>query len=184
MKQLFYVGALSILAASPSFANGNDRGFYLGGAVGSVSTDFGGIESDGTLYGIYGGYDFNSWFGLETSLMLSGNLENKYFDVYVGTLTVTPTLTFPINSYFSIYTKAGIASMAMELSNSSSSETYSDLTWTYGVGVKAAITPNIVARVSYDVISGEMENDDNFKLASNNFDVDISKLMLGVQYKF
>ncbi len=188
MKKVALISLLtSIFVIPQSLANEEQdtSGFYLGGHIGSISTEFGGSDlKNGTVFGVYGGYDFNHWLGVESNFLLSNNIGKNNVDVYAGVLSIAPKISYQINDSISIYSKVGIASLALELSDSTGSNTYSDLTWTYGFGVNVDITNNIAARLSYDVISGEVENENYFATGRNDIDVDMKLLMLGVQYHF
>lgn len=94
------ISLLSALAATQVSATTDTTGFYVGGALNRVTADaFDGSET-GTGVGVYGGYNFNEWFGLEANLFATGDLGDKDVDISAGALSFTPKFTAQINDIF------------------------------------------------------------------------------------
>lgn len=183
MKKLSIVAAalLSAFLATQVSAATDTTGFYVGGALNRVTADaFDGSET-GTGVGVYGGYNFNEWFGLEANLFATGDLGDRDVDIGAGALSFTPKFTAQINDIFSAYAKVGIASMALVIDDGSDDEDFTGFGWTYGVGVNAAVTEHLNIRVSYDVTTGDLEAD---RHNSIDIDTDIKQFAVGLHYQF
>lgn len=185
MKKLSIVAAalLSAFVATQVSAATDTTGFYVGGALNRVTADaFDGSET-GTGVGVYGGYNFNEWFGLEANLFATGDLGDKDVDISAGALSFTPKFTAQINDIFSAYAKVGIASMAANVDGYGYDEDFTGFGWTYGVGVNAAVTEHLNIRVSYDVTTGDLDADRSY-LGLKDIDTDIKQFAVGMHYQF
>lgn len=177
------ISLLSAFAATQVSAATDTTGFYVGGALNRVTAGaFDGSET-GTGVGVYGGYNFNEWFGLEANLFATGDLGDKDVDISAGALSFTPKFTAQINDIFSAYAKVGIASMAVNVDGYGYDEDFTGFGWTYGVGVNAAVTEHLNIRVSYDVTTGDLDADRSY-LGLKDIDTDIKQFAVGVHYQF
>ncbi|MEL4294412.1 porin family protein [Shewanella xiamenensis] len=185
MKKLSLVAGslLAVLVAGQAVAAADTTGFYVGGALNRVTVDVLDDGETGTGFGVYGGYNFNEWFGLEANLFATGDLGDKDVDISAGALTFTPKFTMQINDMFSAYAKVGVASMAMNIDGFGFDEDFTGYGWTYGVGINAAVTEHLNVRLSYDVTSGDLDADHNY-LNVKDIDTDIKQLAIGVHYQF
>lgn len=153
-----------------------DTGWFVGGSLGQFKAEFetGYNEKDNGL-GIYGGYNFNKWFGLEGSF---GSVEYGDADFSIGNLSVAPKLTLVINDVVSLYAKVGLSTVA--LIDDEYDEDWSGVGATYGVGAQFGITKGLKLRIGYDLIDVTLENDD-YDLEA---DTDLTQTTLGVHYQF
>lgn len=171
------------LATLPVMAEVDNTGFYIGAAVNNVELKAVDESEKETGLGIYGGYNFNQWFGLEANLFVSGNLGDDEVDLVAGALTLTPKFTLQFNETFSGYVKFGLASMAVVADSYYADTTFSGIGVTYGLGVNLSVTDSLNIRLSYDVSSGDLESDDDYYFPED-LDSDIKQLALGLHYQF
>ncbi|QDZ89378.1 porin family protein [Shewanella decolorationis] len=184
MKKLSLVAVSLLSALVVGQASAADTtGFYVGGALNRVTVDAFDDSESGTGLGVYGGYNFNEWFGLEANLFATGDLGDKDVDISAGAFSFTPKFTMQINDMFSAYAKVGVASMAVKVEALGFDEDFTGFGWTYGVGVNAAVTEHLNVRLSYDVTTGDLDADHNY-LNVKNIDTDIKQLAIGVHYQF
>ncbi|AVV84258.1 MULTISPECIES: porin family protein [Shewanella] len=185
MKKLSIViiSLLSTLVATQVSAETDKTGFYVGGAVNRVTLDALGDSESGTGFGVYGGYNFNEWFGLEANLFATGDLGDRNVDMSAGALSFTPKFTAQINDIFSVYAKVGIASMAVNVDGFGFDEDFTGFGWTYGAGINAAVTEHLNIRVSYDVTTGDLDADHSY-VGIKDMDTDIKQFAVGVHYQF
>ncbi|MFB2663064.1 porin family protein [Shewanella mangrovisoli] len=185
MKKLSLVAVslLSTLVASQASAAADTTGFYVGGALNRVTVEAFDDSETGTGFGVYGGYNFNEWFGLEANLFATPDLGDSDVDITAGALTFAPKFTLQINDMFSAYAKVGVASMAMNVDGLGFDEDFTGFGWTYGVGINAAVTERLNVRFSYDVTTGDLEADHKH-LNVNDIDTDMKQLAIGVHYQF
>ncbi|AVT47947.1 porin family protein [Shewanella baltica] len=179
------ISLLSALATAQASAANDTTGFYVGGALNKVTLDGDDVTDSrsGTGLGAYGGYNFNEWFGLEANLFATGDLGNKDVDASAGALSFTPKFTAQINDIFSVYAKAGVATMLVKFESNGQKLDFTGFGWTYGAGVNAAVTEHLNIRVSYDVTTGKLDADNN-SLGFNDIDTDIKQFAVGVHYQF
>ncbi|MFB2781375.1 porin family protein [Shewanella mangrovisoli] len=185
MKKLSLVAVslLSTLVAGQASAAADTTGFYVGGALNRVTVEAFDDSETGTGFGVYGGYNFNEWFGLEANLFATPDLGDSDVDITAGALTFAPKFTLQINDMFSAYAKVGVASMAMNVDGLGFDEDFTGFGWTYGVGINAAVTERLNVRFSYDVTTGDLEADHKH-LNVNDIDTDMKQLAIGVHYQF
>ena len=169
-----------------------DAGWYVGASVGqSKAKDVcsglpAGVSCDDkdTAYGIFGGYQFNKYFGAELGYTDLGKAEASGLGlketIKVKGFELLGVGTFPINPQFEVYGKLGF--FRWDLNDSCPScgvadtnETGTDLT--YGLGVKYNFTKNWGVRAQYQRYK-DIGND----ATTGKSDVDV--LSVGVVFKF
>ncbi len=155
-------------------------GFYLGGSLGNFELDDQVNSESATGVGVYGGYNFNDWFGLETHLSVASGLDQGPVDISAANYTLTPKFSYNFNDRFSVFAKLGIASMAVVTETLGVESDFTGVGFTYGLGLNYAATDKLNIRLSYDKSNADLE------LESTGFEVDtdISQLALGVHYQF
>nr|WP_299803139.1 porin family protein [uncultured Shewanella sp.] len=184
MKKIPLVAlAITAMTASVMANAATDRtGFYVGGELGAVSAKAEGETESGQSYGVYGGYNFNEWFGLEGTLYATNDLiDNQYASVNAAAFSVTPKFTLVLNDTFSLYGKVGISSVAVVIDAPFSDIDYSGFGITLGAGVNAALTESLNLRLGYDYTPTDLDSDD---FGAEDFDVDFSRVTLGMHYQF
>ncbi|WP_345742555.1 porin family protein [Shewanella algicola] len=181
---------LCAVLAAPAFANtdthsstSDNNGFYIGGAINKTELGSGDTSgsADATGFGIYGGYQFNDWFGLESNFF-AADVGEDGLDVVAGALTFTPTFTARFNETLSVFAKVGVASMAVVVDGYGEDFTASGFGFSYGIGLNAAITENLNLRLSYDMSKGDLDIDEYGYI--DDIDTEIEQLALGLHYQF
>jgi len=202
---------LVVFASSKVVAANDHSGFYVGGSLGKTKLDTGHDDMSGTGFGVYGGYHFNHFFGLEASIFGSGDLGENNIDITATSFTLTPKFTYQINDIVSVYAKFGVA---MTTGNISEYSTYNrsnahgpyedydkeDADFdgygvTYGIGVNVSITEHLNMRLGYDVVKmdSDMDSSDSWSTEGvvsheyyrdKNIDTKLSNFTLGMHYQF
>jgi outer membrane immunogenic protein len=182
-------------------------GWYVGGLVGQVSSEFyNGPKENDTQFGVYAGYNFNAWFGLEGTVF-SANQDRDirlYFNpTHLVGFSITPKFTWAINDAFSLYAKVGLSVLTYSTDDvtyqsdyaysDSGSRTYANHndgdSWggggeTLGVGAEFRIAKGIRLRIAYDYVDADIENLDYDYYFEENLDVKLSQASLGIHYQF
>lgn len=149
-------------------------------------------EDDSMAVSIYGGYQFNPYFGLEASLAGIDALNGSYASIGdMSYLALQPKISYPVTDNFSVYAKAGIAyfnaevKVSNQFAGASSYSTFSesDVSGILGLGVDYAVTDNVTIRASWDYLRPELDLIDN-GLAKVTVDSDINIFSLGLSYHF
>jgi OmpA-OmpF porin, OOP family len=185
--------AAMILLIAASTANAQDKGWYVGGALGQgKAKEFcnglsgGGVscdDKDTTVKGM-GGYQFTKNFALEGGLTNAGTYEARgpggRITVEAAILEGTAVAILPLGQQFSVFGKFGLYSSAVDstvatfLLNRDERTTNSDLT--FGAGLGWAFTPKFQLRADWqryqDVDAGFL----------GKSDVDV--VSLGLLYRF
>jgi outer membrane immunogenic protein len=198
----FFTASCSSYAEDPSVS---DTGWFVGGTLGQATSSLGRVDSTDNSFGLYGGYNFTPWFGLEGSFISADRGTDKYNEVRsasIGGFTVTPKLTFVINNTVSLYAKAGLSALAYVVEeydsyyydgydydydydygyNYGNDSSWAGLGTTFGVGAEFRLVKGLKLRISYDQASATLENDSRYY----SFDIDakISQTSLGLHYQF
>jgi OOP family OmpA-OmpF porin len=141
------------LGAAAFGANAQDKGFYAGAGVGQSFVDEGAYDDEDTAFSVFGGYQFNQYFGLEAGYADFGKIEAEGTDAaFEGdSVYLTAVGTLPITDRFSAYAKAGLhrwnVDTALPGLTGNNDDSGSDPT--YGVGVQYRFTDRVALRGEY-----------------------------------
>lgn len=176
-KTLLTLAAGSLLTvgaqAATSYSNGYTGQPYVGAKVGQFDLDINNAD-DPTAYGVYGGYNFDSTFGVEAEYVGSDDADYRNGDLDAKTYGAygTARYQFP-NTGLYAKGKLGVAKTEVEgdytnglvkVSNSSS-----DTGIAGGVGLGYSVNPNFGVEAEYSMMDS---------------DVDATLLTVGAQLKF
>ena len=179
----------------------DNRGWYVGGALSYAEgkTEAGNVtllDEEGIGFGVYGGYNFNDWFGLEGSSFQSDNMANGRAgldNAEFFTLSFMPKLTVNFNDSVGVFFKVGPTFvMYTEEYNDYDGYYYWDdeFDWSEvilgaGVGTEVKIQDGVKLRLSYDYVSGNLdENWYDWDAPNERVDVTLGRFALGVHYQF
>ena len=143
---LTFFGGQLVHAAPP--------GGYVGFSLGSADDDV--LDESDTGYKIFGGYTFNSNFGLEIAYVDLGSYLDGYLDQYGVAFDVVGYL--PVGNNFNILGKLGMFAWSVDVDAIYASETGTDLT--YGLGVQYDFNNRLSIRGEWeafdDVLGGDV----------------------------
>lgn len=162
-------------------------GPYLGGLIGYGWGNFdNGVDADGFLGGIYGGYNVQSGnfvYGLEADGIWSGQ------DGVLGGVSGDVNWTASLRSRFGwtfdrhlLYATAGIAVADAELSSGGVSDSNTHLGWTVGAGLETAWTDRVTSRVEYLFADYGSENYSTAPAINTGFDTHTVRVGLGFKF--
>lgn len=167
MKKVLAVALLSTVAA-PAFAGSVDlTGFYAGVTVGQGGASFTApaglvVENPKSkpVYGVFGGYRYNQNLAAEVaytgvSYAYTTVAGFRYLSKQIA-LSVAAVGTLPLNDDFSLLGKLGVAASSSESNNIAGEQNTRRFAPTFGIGAEYKFTPNVAARVTYDVYSVAM----------------------------
>lgn len=186
MKKILLSSLLVGALASSAMAESN---FYGGLSIGQAKYDTGisnvnngSLDEKDTTKGIFFGYNFNKYVGVEAAYndfgestldVKNGGSFTANGTNYVATADakakidaksfgLSVLLKYPLHQYFVPYAKVGLHRYSYEASENSSLGNYSykddGTDMTYGLGIEANFPYHITARVGYDKY--EFDNDD------------------------
>ncbi|MCL1141597.1 outer membrane beta-barrel protein [Shewanella gaetbuli] len=159
------------------------QGFYVGGLINNMELDLKEINEDAVGVGIYGGYRFNAWLGVEANLSDGIN----FIDVSLSTTSIAPTFIWQFNPTFSgllkvgptyIRSAAGLSGYKYKISNHAE---FTGVGVVYGVGLNASITDHLVIRAMYERSEGKLESDIQ---PTPDFTHVVQQLSIGLHYQF
>jgi opacity protein-like surface antigen len=180
-------------------------GGFVGGAFGATkfvgefdsSPYFSDVDEKAGTINVYGGYNFNRYFGLEGTILISGDLSTgSNYDASYDEITITPKLTVPISERFAFYFKAGVSlasySEVYDLVPAFADDEYfwGGVGLTAGLGVQIAVMQYLHLRISYDHSSIEFKPtedtafDGTFVFVVPDLDADINRTSIGMHYQF
>jgi OmpA-OmpF porin, OOP family len=141
------------LGAAAFGAHAQDKGFYAGAGVGQSFVDEGVFDDEDTAFSVFGGYQFNPYFGLEAGYADFGKIEATGVGAALeaDTAYLTAVGSLPITDNFSAYAKAGFHSWNLdsELPGLVSNSDESGTDPTYGLGVQYRFTDHVALRGEY-----------------------------------
>ncbi len=184
-KSLFFI--FPALLTNATLAETELTGLYLGAAINKVSVKTDSFKHDRTTgFGMYGGYHFNDWFGLDGGYFTSGDFGEGNNDAYVRVLTLSPKFSYSFHDQFSVYFKMGLASMTAkeDIYSSGYSGSYSGVGVHYGIGLNREIFDRVNIRVSYDVTNVDLDDSDYVKRYGSSSDFEVKQIALGLHYQF
>lgn len=127
-------------------------GFYAGAGVGQAMVDESFVDDEDVGYQVFGGYQFNSYFGVEAAYTdfgavdLSGNVGKLEADTW----SLVAVGTLPFTDKFSGYAKAGFHSWDAEVSAPGIGRADDDGTDpTYGLGLQYRFNDTVALRGEY-----------------------------------
>ncbi|WP_342316842.1 outer membrane beta-barrel protein [Lysobacter sp. FW306-1B-D06B] len=174
-NKLLSTALVAVIASAAAFgAQAADKGFYAGAGVGQSFVDEGAYDDEDTAFSVFGGYQFNRYFGLEGGYADFGKLEPRGAgpELEASSVYLTAVGTLPITDKFSAYAKAGIQRWDLDtaipsvVGNSDDSGTDP----TYGLGVQYRFTDHVALRGEYSRFQIE--------------DTDLDLAQLQVRYDF
>jgi OOP family OmpA-OmpF porin len=163
MKKILAVVLIS--AAAPAFAGSVDlTGFYAGVTVGQGNANFtapaapAGLVVDNakrTVAGAFGGYRYNPNLAVEVDVTGVGNTyttvgATKYLSQQ-SVVALVALGSLPVSDSFSVFAKLGGALASSENNAVIGEQKVNRFAPTFGVGAEYKFTPNVGARLSYDV---------------------------------
>lgn len=171
---------------------GAQLGYGWGETRGKIKGSRRGIDTDGVIGGLYGGYNAQltpnfvlggeadiSWADMSGDRTIGGRKYEARTD-WAGTIRARAGASF---DRILVYGTGGIAFAGNNMKKQArGSESQTHFGWTIGAGVEGAITQNIVARGEY-LYAGYGRQDYN-KINAKGVDLDTSVLRAGVAYKF
>lgn len=188
-------------AADETASSRDNRGWYIGGELSyadgeSELRNEPKLSENGVGFGVYGGYNFSDWFGLEGNTFQSDNMADNRTNLASAeffTLSFMPKFTVNFNEKVGLYFKAG-PTYVLYTEEYDDDYYYSwddDADWSEvmlgaGIGMVFDIQNGVKMRLSYDHVSGTLDEtwyDDN-DTPSNRVDVTLGRFALGVHYQF
>jgi len=145
----------AVLAGSAAFGAqaAQDTGFYAGAGAGQSYIDEHAYDDEDTAFSVFGGYQFNRWFGLEAGYVDFGELKPDVAGtpVEAGSVYFTAVGTLPFTEKFSGYAKAGFQRWDLDTAIPGLVGTGDDSGTdpTYGVGLQYSFTDAFALRAEY-----------------------------------
>ena len=109
-NKMLSTALFALLAGGAAFgAQAADKGFYAGAGVGQSFVDESNYDDEDTAFSVFGGYQFNRYFGLEAGYADFGKLEPRGTgaELEANSVYLTAVGTVPFTDKFSGYAKAG-----------------------------------------------------------------------------
>ena len=171
---------------------GAQIGYGWGEVSGQIKGSRRGIDTDGVIGGLYGGYNAQ----LTPNFVLGGEADISWSDIsgdrnvrgrkyeartdWQGTIRARAGAAF---DRILVYGTGGIAFAGNNMKKQArGNESQTHVGWTLGAGIEGAITENIVARGEYLYAGYGKENYN--KINVKNVDLNTNVVRAGVAYKF
>lgn len=185
---LFYATLLSatVVGAPAAMAQDNrdHSGFYLGGSYGGFKSHGGEFEDENDLFAGTLGYQFNSYFALESDYLDFGEFgEDNRVNGDLKGLALSAKGRLPMTETFGVYGKAGAFVYSHDVDAFNDDETYDDVSPFVGAGVDFRVNESLMAFAEYDRYNVDVdENDFNGQVTNDGPEFDTARL--GLSYMF
>ena len=203
-----FAAAVLVLSGLVAASQAPAQGFYIGGSIGQSDIDsdiaFPGLITSGTVDGkdtafkIFGGYQFNQYFGLDLAWLDPGrpsyNGRFRSFTVNGGTVKIrglnfSAVGTIPLNPSFALFGKLGVFAWEAKSSDTTGGVPFSatdnggDLS--VGLGASFNFTKNFGMRVEWERFNaggGDDYSSTGFPNVTSSANIDL--VSLGIVYRF
>jgi OOP family OmpA-OmpF porin len=175
MKSLHKIAPRVALAAllATGGAIAHAEGLYVGGALGTPDyhSPINGIVGNGSGVGgkVFGGYQFNTYFGVEGGLYDLGHIDNGNGKVTTRGGYVDAVGTYPLASQWSLLGSAGFTEARLRTTYGDDSSPGLKL----GAGLQYDLTRQVALRVQYDRYRFSSAFDDRANVGETTFGVKI-----------
>lgn len=174
----------------------DNTGWFVGAMTGELAaTEIeSGVKQDqeASSFGIYGGINFNESFGLELTVMKTGNgADNKpnLISADYTMISFAPKFTLHINQLLSVYAKVGFAiidydeNYDIDYLGRGFDESWTDIVPTSGAGVQIKISEGLNARMSYEYSEGTLDSHSIWNSIPDVY-VDVHQVNFGLHHQF
>lgn len=114
--------ATLIIACATALQAQAQPGFYAGASIGSTDfeLDDGQLASDDIGYKVFGGYDFNRYFGVELAYFDGGALVEDLFDLELGVSGFISSAIgrVPLGDSFALFARLGYSAYDIDVDSS------------------------------------------------------------------
>lgn len=167
---------LAVLFGAAAFGAqaAENPGFYVGAGAGQSFVDESNYDDEDTAFSVFGGYQFNRYFGLEAGYADFGKLEpsDNGRALEANSAYLTAVGTVPFTDKFSGYAKAGFHRWDLDTAipglTSTRDDSGSDPT--YGLGLQYRFNDTVALRTEYSRFEVE--------------DIDLDLAQLQVRFDF
>ena len=203
MKTTRLLAAALLVLAGLVAASGTSAqpGFYIGASGGKSDFDndiatglitSGTVDTQSSGFKIFGGYQFNDYFGLDIAYVDLGKAtySGSYYGVpvtggkvEVWGLNLSAVGTYPFNSTFAVFGKVGLFVWEANAKDTTGGIPFSDTVgggdFSFGVGLSVRFTKNLSARIEWERFG--LSGSDYY----NSYDLGSADLLsAGIVYKF
>ncbi|MEZ9320341.1 OmpA family protein [Vibrio sp. 10N.286.51.E5] len=185
-RKLAFLG--TVLIAGNSLAMAQDNPWYVGGRIGVTHySDFDGVVSSSQLKddddfggGVFLGYSFNDWFGLEGGYTYLGELQvTDQASIKTNVIDFVGKFTWQATDSFDVFLKAGGYGYQTKGRDGLSGLKDTDIDGTVGIGIEQRFTDNFSARLEYQYYNNATLDDGGF---DSNWDTNL--FALGLVYSW
>lgn len=182
MQRVLLASVLLLVSGAASAGAVNERGAYIGGALGITEFDddggFTGLAFDDsdTSFQLYGGYKFFKYFAVEGRLISTGSytLETTEIDTFAYTVNAVGIIPFGTSGW-ELFGQLGIGSINLDVSGIADED---ETIGSAGLGVRFTPTQSVSIALQIDAYAWE---DDSL---GPTFDLSIVTTQVAVQYNF
>ncbi len=184
----------------------DNNGWKVGVSFGTADTlteitgQFNQAES-ASMTNVYGGYDFNKWFGLEFEAGITGDvaenrasLDNAHYFV----MSFAPKISIELGSRFLLYAKYGLSYtsyieeydgavctfIVSSVSCEDDIQSWDGSGTLFGAGAQVSIFDGLKIRLSYSKTEDTLTSEDLIRRYSGNVEASVEQVNLGIHYQF
>jgi hypothetical protein len=171
-------------ASSIALAELNEPGFYVGGAVGSVSIDESDFDDNSDVNQLYAGVRFNPVLGLEVSRMDFGDYGGDAVSADTDGYGLALTGHLPFNDRFALYGKVGQFWWDTDTEVLGFRQSFDGEEPFVGVGALLSLSEHLNLDISYQRMDVDLEEDEIGPIGDLDLDSEVNIASVGLRLGF
>lgn len=152
-KKIAIAATLAILSSAAMAAD--QPYFYAGGDLGSTKVT--GADRE-TSYGVFGGYQINENFAVETGFRRLADTQAYGADLKIDQIQVSAIGTIPLSNGFNVYGRLGYNRLSVKATGVGGSATDHENKALYGIGMGYSFSPTIMGRLEVQKPESDVTN--------------------------
>ena len=158
MKKILVAAAIASGFSTTAMAA--DSGAYVGAQLGSAKYGYSDTANRVTAGGVFAGYNFNPFFGIEAAYNTFGSEKSNLVpttSISANAFAVRGVVNGHINENFAIYGRIGFANVSSSLKGLGGTISTSKTGLTAGVGAEYDFNPQMGLRFGFDTYKSEVK---------------------------
>ncbi len=194
---LITTATISLITTTASAAD--QRGWFVGGEFGRTHIELTNklnssltADDNTALFGVYGGYNFTHWFGLEMHINRAPGFqaEGSSTEYTLSGVAITPRFQLLLTDNIGLYARFGLQHFDLAIDEShSNSDSWDGFGAVFGGGVQYLFNSGVAVRLEHSRASMDLDQtweDDGsyYYYAEDSIELDYSATSVGVHYQF
>ncbi|MFA0079601.1 porin family protein [Vibrio artabrorum] len=186
VKSALTLGIVGLISL-PALAAGTNGGAYIGGVVSayqdSDTDDAPSLDSEGTGYSLYGGYQFNRIIGVELGYTNYADYKNGAEQLSPTSISALANIGYTFDNTIRPFALAGLSTIDLHANNAANYDDDNGVGFHFGVGVEFSPIEHLTLRLISQADAVIVENDVNASQIENRT-LAFNSVSFGGSYNF